>query len=83
MLGQLLAGGFGNTKVDHFWNRFVIIERHDDIGWLYVAMDDPFLVGVLNRLAYWDEEFESLFWREFSCIAELGDRNTFDESTTK
>ena len=59
-VGQLLAGRLGDSEVDHLGDGPVIVERDHHIGRLNVAMDDPFLVGVLNGMANGDEQLEAL-----------------------
>src|SRR5262249_37875469 len=42
-------------------------------------LDDPFLVGVLDRLAHWDKQLEAFERREPVAVAVLGDRDALDE----
>ncbi len=48
MIAQTLPDRLGHTKVDHFHHGDRIVHRDDDIGWLEVSVDDPFLVSVLD-----------------------------------
>ncbi len=66
LLSEGTAGGFGDTEVDDFGNRLVIVQRDQHIRWLDVAVDDSLLMGMLNRLAHRQEEFESLLRRELA-----------------
>jgi hypothetical protein len=59
VLGQLLPRRFGDAEVDHFGHRLAIVQRHQNIGRLDVAVDDAFLMRVLNRLADGDEQLSS------------------------
>ena len=79
LVGQLLAGRLRNTKVDHLGDWQIIVHRDQYIGWLDVAMDDPLLMRMLNRLTDLHEEFESLLRCQLPLIAELGDRDATDQ----
>jgi len=52
---QLLPSGLGHAKVDHLGHGLAVIQRHQYVGRLDVAMDDALLVRVLDRLADGDE----------------------------
>ena len=54
-------------------------ERDEDVRRLEVAVDDPLLVGVLDRLADRHEQLEPLARRELLLVAVLGDRHALDE----
>jgi hypothetical protein len=47
------------------------LHRDEDVRRLDVAVDDPFLVRVLNRLADFDEQVEPFLGREMILIAIL------------
>ena len=51
--------GFGDTEIDDFGDGAAIKFGDEDVGGLKVAVDDGFLVGVLNAFAHVQEEFES------------------------
>src|SRR5262249_24933910 len=55
-LRKLLTGRLGDTEVDDLWHWFAIVQCHQDIGWLQIAMDDPLLVRMLDRMANIAEE---------------------------
>jgi len=55
------------------------MQGDQDVGGLEVAVDDPFLMGVLDGLADQDEQIKSLARREVGLIAVLGDGNALDE----
>ena len=60
-LGQALVGGLRNAEVDHLGNRPTILHGHEDVLWLDVAVDDPFLVCVLDGATNENEEVEPCF----------------------
>ena len=43
-----------------FGTGFAVVDRHEDVRRLEIAMDDPFLMRVLHRLADRDEQLEPL-----------------------
>ena len=55
------------------------MQRDHDIGRLDVAVDDSLLVGMLDGMAYIDEQAEAGFGRELVLVAELGDRHPLDQ----
>ena len=59
-LGQPLVDGLGDAEVDHLGHRLAVVEGDQDVGRLDVAVDDPLLVGVLDRLADRDEQLQPL-----------------------
>jgi hypothetical protein len=59
-LGEPSVHRLGNAKVDDLGNRPSVLERHQDVGGLQVAVDDPLLVRVLDSLADLNEELDSL-----------------------
>ena len=63
-LGQALAGGLRDTKVDDLGNRLRIIESHQDVTRLQVPMNDPLLVRVLDRLADGEKQLQPLLGRQ-------------------
>ena len=56
VLGQRLMHGFGEAEVDDLGHRLAVVEADKDVRRLQVAMDDPLVMGVLDRLANRDEE---------------------------
>ena len=42
---------FGHAKVNHLRNRLAVDDRHQDIGWLEVAVNNALLVRMLDGLA--------------------------------
>ena len=55
------------------------MHRHQDVGGLEVAVDDPLLVGVLHRPADQDEQLQPLGDRELLAVAVVGDRDAADQ----
>ena len=68
-LGQLLAGGLGHAEIDHLGDRLAVVQGDQHVGRLDVAMDDPFLVGMLHRLADGDKQLQPLAEREVMLVA--------------
>ena len=64
LLGQLLADRLGHAEVDDLGHRLAVVQRHQHVGRLDVAVDDPLLVGVLHGLADRDEQLQPLAWIE-------------------
>ena len=79
LLGQLLPGRLGHAEVDHLGHRPVVVQRDQHVGRLDVAMDDALLMGVLDRLADGDEQFQPLPRRQVVLVAVLGDRHALDQ----
>ena len=78
-LGQLLLGRLGHAEVDHLGDRLAVVERDHDVGRLDVAVDDPLLVGVLDRLADRHEQLQPLARRQVVVVTVLGDRHAVDQ----
>ena len=60
LVGELLAGRLGDAEVDHLRHRPAVVQRDQHVRRLEVAVDDPFLVRVLDRVADLDEQLEPL-----------------------
>ena len=54
-------------------------KRDQHVGRLDVAVDDPFLVGVLDRLADRRRKFAAARGRQLVVVAVLGDRHALDQ----
>jgi hypothetical protein len=67
LLGQLGAGRLGDAEVDHLRHRHAVVQRHQHVARLDVAMDDALVVRVLDRLADLGEQFEPLRRPSFAC----------------
>ena len=48
LVGQPLLEGLGDTEVDHLGDRLSIAESYKDIGRFQIAVDNSFLMGMLN-----------------------------------
>ena len=83
VLGQRVRHGFGDTEVDDLRHRTIILQRHQDIRWLQIAMDDSLLVGVLNALADLDEQIDPIRNRQLVPRYIIRDRLAADYSITK
>src|SRR5437762_821790 len=74
LVGQfLISCGFGDPKINHLRNRNAIVERHQNVRRLEIAMNDALLVSVLDRLANLDEELEPGGGGEVMLVAVIGD----------
>ena len=60
LLGQLLLGRLGHAEVDHLGHRPVVVLGHQHVRRLDVAVDDPLLMGVLDRLTDRHEQLQPL-----------------------
>ena len=79
LLGQGLLDRLGNAEVDDFRGRPPILQRDQDVRRLEIAMDDPFLVRVLNGAADLDVQGHPLADGHGGAVAELGNRLALDE----
>ena len=62
LLGQPLLGCLGDAKVDDLGDRFAIQLGDQHVGRLEVPVDDPLLMGMLDRTADVDEDPQTLAW---------------------
>ena len=65
--------GLGDAEIDDLGHRHAVVQRDQDVRRLDVAMDDPFLMRVLDRLADLDEQLEPLVRGEIVLVAVIGD----------
>ena len=79
LLGQLLAHGFGDAKVDDLGYWPDVMHFHQQVTGLQIAVDHAFLMRVLHAVAEGNEQLQSLARRELVLIAVLGDRRPFDQ----
>ena len=76
---QRLSDRFSHAEVDHFGHGRDVMHFDQHVTGLNVAVDQAFLVRVLNRLADHDEQPQSFASIEFLPITEFGDRSAFHE----
>jgi hypothetical protein len=70
---QALVTGFGDAEIDHLGNRHAVMKGDEDIRWLDVAVDDAFLMRMLDRLADLNEELQTFAGRQTVLIAIVRD----------
>ena len=73
------SGAGGQAEVDHLGDGPVVVGLDQDVGRLEVAMDDPLLVRVLNRLADVHEQFQPVGDRQVVAVAVVGDGDAADQ----
>ena len=74
-----LPCGLRQAEVDDLGHGAVVVGGDEHVRWLDVAVDDAFLMGVLDRLANRHEELQTLAEREPLLVAILGDRRPLDQ----
>ena len=77
--GQLLIDRLGDPEVDHLGDCLAVDDRDQDVGGLDIAVDHPFLVSVLDRLANRDHQGHPLAWAQPRAFGVLGDRQATDQ----
>ena len=75
LLGQPLVERLGDAEVDHHRRWFAVHQRHEDIRGFDIAMDDTFVVRVLDGLAHHLEELQPFLGGKVLAIAVVGDGN--------
>ena len=60
MPDEIALDGLGHAEINHLGHRLAVLQRHQDVRRLEVAVDDSLLVGVLNGLADLNEEGQPL-----------------------
>ena len=70
---QLIGGRFGDAKINHLGDGHSVTQRDQDIGGLDIAVNEAFLVRVLNGVADLDEEIQPLACGKLLLIAIVGD----------
>ena len=73
LIGQPPLRGLGDPKIDHLGHRHTIVQSDQNVGGLDVAMDDPFLMRVLDGVANLYEQTQALPGIEFVLVAIIGD----------
>ena len=66
-------GGLGDAEVDDARTWLAIDFNDEDVGGLEIAMNDGFLVGVLDGFTDLNEEAQTIGKRQLSLVAILGD----------
>jgi len=72
-LRQLRLRGLGDAEIDDLGDRQAVVDGHQDVGRLEVAVDDALLMRVLDGLADFDEEVEPFASGKFFLVAVIGD----------
>ena len=75
----LIAGGLGDAEVDHFGHRHAIVQGHQDVRGLDVAMDDALLVRVLDGVTDLHEQVEPLGGGEMFPVAVVVDADALHQ----
>jgi hypothetical protein len=55
------------------------VQRHQHVRWFDVAVNDPFLMGMLHCVADGDEQFQPLADGELGLVAKLSDGESLDQ----
>ena len=72
----LLVAVFGDgSPLDQ---RFAVLQRHQHVGRFDVAVDNAFLVGMLDSLADVHEQLQAFFGRELALVTVLGNGHASD-----
>ena len=68
-----------HTEVDDLGDGLVVVHRHQDVGRLDVAVDDPLLMRVLNGVTDRQEQLQPLAGSKLVSVTEVGNRDAVDE----
>jgi hypothetical protein len=79
LLGQPVARCLGDAEVDHLGHGLRIVQRHEHVRRLEIAVDDALLVGVLDRTAHVEKEVQTLACRELAPVGVLDDGDALDQ----
>ena len=60
VVGQASLGRLGDAEINHLRHGHAVVQRHENVGRLDVAVDDAFLMRVLDGVANLDEQFQPL-----------------------
>jgi hypothetical protein len=74
-----LPGGLGHPEVDHLRHRLIVVERDQYVARLEVAVDDSFLVGVLDGVADLEEQPQPPRDWQAPLVAVAGDGHPADQ----
>ena len=78
-VGQPPLRGLRDSEIDHLRDRFAVVPGDEDVRRFQIAVDDPFLVGVLHGVADRDEEPEPFRGGLFLLVAIVGDAHAAHE----
>ncbi len=76
--GQLIVERFGDAEVDNFGDRLAVVLGDKDVGRLDVAVEDAFVMGMLDGVADGQEQGEAVAEGEAAIGAVGGDGGTVD-----
>jgi hypothetical protein len=79
LFGELLVDRLGDAKVDHFRDSYAVNFWHEHVGRFEIAVNDAFLVGVVNGSADFRKQLQPLPCVEPLRIAVLGDRRALHQ----
>src|SRR2546430_1635566 len=71
--------GFGDAEIDHLWHGYAIIDGDENVRRFDIAMNDPLLMSMLDRLTDFHEQVQPLPRREIPFVAEVGDFDAADQ----
>ena len=73
LVGQFAFDGLGDAEINHLRHRHAVVQRHQNVRRLDVAVNDPLLVRVLDGVANLDEQIQPLAGVEMVLVAVVGD----------
>ena len=71
--------GLGDAEVDHLRHRHTVVLADENVRGLEVAVDDAFLVRMLDRVTDLDEKLQPFRGGEVVSITKLGDADAFHQ----
>ena len=78
-IGEPLVQRLGHAEVDHLRHRLAVLRRDQHVGRLDVAMDDPLLVRVLDRVADRLEQLQPVADGSLPLVAVRRDGDAVDQ----
>ena len=72
-LSQRLVDSLGHTEVNDLRNGLILLLGDQDIGWFYIPVDYPLLVGVLHGLTNLQKQTKAVFDCKLVMVTKLGD----------
>src|SRR6266567_915438 len=79
LLGQFHLGGFGDAEINDLGHRHAVVDGDQDVRRLEVAVNDAFLVSVLDGLADLHEQVESFAGGKVCLVAVIVDLDAADQ----